>query len=123
MTVDLEELLELMHDRPAGQMVRCSKARAMFAMRACRKSIMIGTALNKRQMTSVSRRPFREGFELTDCGTHTHTFVLHLLQVVQHMGTMDQHWHCPHECSKLMQHSLVGRANDKMFVAIREHIT
>ncbi|KAI0692134.1 hypothetical protein C8T65DRAFT_745273 [Cerioporus squamosus] len=65
---DLEELLHLMQDRPAGQMVRCSKARAMFAMRACRKSIMIGTPLNRRQMTSV----------------------------VQHMGTMDQPWHCPH---------------------------
>ncbi|KAI0706957.1 hypothetical protein C8Q76DRAFT_681916 [Earliella scabrosa] len=65
---DLEELLHLIQDRPAGQMVRCSKARAMFAMRACRKSIMIGTPLNKRQMTAV----------------------------VQHMGTMDQPWHCPH---------------------------
>ncbi|KAM5530133.1 hypothetical protein V8D89_016211 [Ganoderma adspersum] len=65
---DLEELLHLMHDCPSGQMVRCSKARAMFAMRACRRSIMIGTALNRRQMTSV----------------------------VQHMGTMDQPWHCPH---------------------------
>ncbi|KAI0742215.1 hypothetical protein C8Q80DRAFT_1220949 [Daedaleopsis nitida] len=65
---DLEELLHLMQDRPAGQIVRCSKARAMFAMRACRKSIMIGTPLNRRQMTSV----------------------------VQHMGTMDQPWHCPH---------------------------
>lgn len=52
--LDLEELLHLMQDRPAGQkMVRCSKARAMFAMRACRKSVMIGTALNKTQMTSV----------------------------------------------------------------------
>ncbi|KAI0920198.1 hypothetical protein AcV5_010002 [Taiwanofungus camphoratus] len=29
---DLEELLHLMQDRPTGQMVRCSKARAMFAM-------------------------------------------------------------------------------------------
>ncbi|KAI0776511.1 hypothetical protein BD413DRAFT_602116 [Trametes elegans] len=67
-TKDLEELLHLLQDRPAGQMVRCSKARAMFAMRACRKSIMIGTPLSRRQMTSV----------------------------VQHMGTMDQPWHCPH---------------------------
>ncbi|RPD53292.1 DNA mismatch repair protein MutL [Lentinus tigrinus ALCF2SS1-7] len=65
---DLEELLHLMQDRPAGQMVRCSKARAMFAMRACRKSIMIGTPLNRRQMTSI----------------------------VQHMGTINQPWHCPH---------------------------
>ncbi|OSC98349.1 DNA mismatch repair protein MutL [Trametes coccinea BRFM310] len=65
---DLEELLHLLQDRPAGQMVRCSKARAMFAMRACRKSIMIGKPLNLRQMALV----------------------------VQHMGTMDQPWHCPH---------------------------
>lgn len=51
---DLEELLHLMQDRPAGQMVRCSKARAMFAMRACRKSVMIGMPLNRQQMISVS---------------------------------------------------------------------
>lgn len=55
---DLEELLHLMQDRPAGQMVRCSKARAMFAMRACRKSIMIGTPLNRRQMTLVRCIPY-----------------------------------------------------------------
>ena len=35
-------------------MVRCSKARAMFAMRACRKSVMIGMPLTQQQMTSVS---------------------------------------------------------------------
>ncbi|OJT04390.1 Mismatch repair endonuclease PMS2 [Trametes pubescens] len=52
-TKDLEELLHLLQDRPAGQMVRCSKARAMFAMRACRMSIMIGTPLSRRQMMSV----------------------------------------------------------------------
>jgi len=65
---DLEELLHLMQDRPTGQMVRCSKARAMFAMRACRKSVMVGTALDRRQMTSV----------------------------IRHMGTMNQPWNCPH---------------------------
>lgn len=53
---DLEELLHLMQDRPSGQMVRCSKARAMFAMRACRKSVMVGMPLAKSQMTSVSSR-------------------------------------------------------------------
>ncbi|KAI0823883.1 hypothetical protein BC628DRAFT_1382209 [Trametes gibbosa] len=67
-TKDLEELLHLLQERPMGQMVRCSKARAMFAMRACRMSIMIGKPLSHRQMVSV----------------------------VQHMGTMDQPWHCPH---------------------------
>ncbi|KZP01300.1 hypothetical protein CALVIDRAFT_508956 [Calocera viscosa TUFC12733] len=65
---DLEELLHLMQDAPKGQMVRCSKARSMFAMRACRRSVMIGKALTKQQMTNV----------------------------VRHMGTMDQPWNCPH---------------------------
>ncbi|KAJ7440301.1 hypothetical protein B0H11DRAFT_1883210 [Mycena galericulata] len=65
---DLEELIHLMHDRPAGEMVRCSKARSMFAMRACRKSVMVGMPLTKGQMTAV----------------------------VRHMGTMEQPWNCPH---------------------------
>ncbi|KZT05115.1 DNA mismatch repair protein MutL [Laetiporus sulphureus 93-53] len=65
---DLEELLHLMHDRPAGQMVRCSKARSMFAMRACRKSVMVGMPLSRSQMASI----------------------------IRHMGTMDQPWNCPH---------------------------
>ena len=42
-----------MHDRPTGQMVRCSKVRAMFASRACRKSVMIGDSLNRQQMVKV----------------------------------------------------------------------
>ncbi|KAH0835450.1 hypothetical protein J3R83DRAFT_9084 [Lanmaoa asiatica] len=65
---DLEELIHLMRDRPRGTMVRCSKARAMFAMRACRQSVMIGKALDKTRMTAI----------------------------VRHMGTMDQPWNCPH---------------------------
>jgi DNA mismatch repair protein PMS2 len=44
-----------MQDRPSGTMVRCSKARAMFAMRACRRSVMIGKALDKPRMTAVRR--------------------------------------------------------------------
>lgn len=57
---DLEELLHLMQDQPAGRMVRTSKARAMFAMRACRKSVMVGKALTVAQMNTVSRtfRPY-----------------------------------------------------------------
>lgn len=53
---DLEQLLHLLSDsaRPAGQMVRCTKARSMFAMRACRKSVMIGKSLTKAQMVTVS---------------------------------------------------------------------
>ncbi|KAF9484575.1 DNA mismatch repair protein MutL [Pholiota conissans] len=65
---DLEEVIHLLRDRPGGQMVRCSKARAMFAMRACRKSVMIGMSLKLHQMTTV----------------------------IRHMGTMDQPWNCPH---------------------------
>lgn len=77
---DLEELLHLMHDRPTGQMVRCSKARAMFAMRACRKSVMIGRPLNRAQMTSVRAElcelsrftvnQIAHVYHLKDCQTH-----------------------------------------------------
>jgi DNA mismatch repair ATPase MutL len=54
---DLEQLLHLLSDgsRPAGQMVRCTKARAMFAMRACRKSVMIGKTLTRSQMVALLR--------------------------------------------------------------------
>ncbi|KAF9259454.1 hypothetical protein L218DRAFT_665558 [Marasmius fiardii PR-910] len=65
---DLEELLHLLHDSPSGTMVRCSKARAMFASRACRKSVMVGMPLTRAQMTTV----------------------------IHHMGKMDQPWNCPH---------------------------
>ncbi|KAL6245435.1 ATP-binding mismatch repair protein [Rhinocladiella similis] len=73
-TRDLEELIQLLaeapglgtqsrHDHP-----RPSKVRKMFAMRACRSSIMIGKTLSKKQMETV----------------------------VQHMGTIDKPWNCPH---------------------------
>ncbi|KAJ9477995.1 DNA mismatch repair protein PMS1 [Pseudozyma hubeiensis] len=69
---DLEELLYLLRDTTAGSEaakgIRCSKARAMFASRACRKSIMIGTALNKGRMKSI----------------------------LNNMGTIEQPWNCPH---------------------------
>lgn len=64
---DLEQLLHLLSEG-AGPSARCTKARAMFAMRACRKSVMIGKALNKPQMT----------------------------QLLRNMGTIDQPWNCPH---------------------------
>ena len=47
---DLEELLGLLRVSASDEMVRCSKVRSMFAMRACRKSVMIGHPLNMRQM-------------------------------------------------------------------------
>lgn len=65
---DLEELIHLLRNSSPGEMVRCSKVRAMFAMRACRKSVMIGDALTARQMK----------------------------EIVSRMGTMDQPWNCPH---------------------------
>lgn len=40
----------------------------MFAMRACRKSVMVGMPLKSSQMSAV----------------------------VRHMGKMDQPWNCPH---------------------------
>jgi hypothetical protein len=54
---DLEQLLHLLSDGslPAGQMVRCTKARSMFAMRACRKSVMIGKSLTRNQMIALLR--------------------------------------------------------------------
>ncbi|OZJ03360.1 hypothetical protein BZG36_02984 [Bifiguratus adelaidae] len=64
---DLEELIYLLSEHP-GEMVRCSKARAMFASRACRKSVMIGHTLNKSKM----------------------------IQIVKHMGEIKQPWNCPH---------------------------
>ncbi|TGZ85744.1 DNA mismatch repair protein MutL [Ascodesmis nigricans] len=67
---DFEELVHLLHQNPGGNgvLVRPAKVRAMFAMRACRKSIMVGKALHKKQME----------------------------RVVRHMGELDKPWNCPH---------------------------
>ncbi|KAJ5755486.1 hypothetical protein N7533_005029 [Penicillium manginii] len=68
---DLEELIVLLSESPATNSVsvpRPSKVRKMFAMRACRSSIMIGKTLTARQMQ----------------------------RVVNNMGTIDKPWNCPH---------------------------
>ncbi|KAK2612879.1 ATP-binding mismatch repair protein [Conoideocrella luteorostrata] len=67
---DLEELIALIADGPAGldHIPRPSSVRKMFAMRACRSSIMIGKALTPSQMYKVLR----------------------------HMGELDKPWNCPH---------------------------
>ncbi|KAK2067783.1 hypothetical protein P8C59_001492 [Phyllachora maydis] len=78
---DLEELVFLLGDqaaasaaassslsRGAAVVPRPAKVRKMFAMRACRSSIMIGTALTQRQMRKA----------------------------VRHMGEMEKPWNCPH---------------------------
>ncbi|KAF3942348.1 hypothetical protein ABW19_dt0208735 [Dactylella cylindrospora] len=65
---DFEELLHLIHEHPNDNSVRPSKVRAMFAMRACRSSIMIGRTLGLKDMKKV----------------------------VKHMGELDKPWNCPH---------------------------
>lgn len=68
---DLEELIVLLSEAAVVNEIsvpRPSKVRKMFAMRACRSSIMIGKTLTTRQMQ----------------------------RVVRNMGTIDKPWNCPH---------------------------
>ncbi|KAG9238870.1 DNA mismatch repair protein MutL [Amylocarpus encephaloides] len=65
---DLDELLALLTEHSSGSIPRPSKVRKMFAMRACRSSIMIGKTLTHKQMGNV----------------------------VRHMGEIDKPWNCPH---------------------------
>ncbi|CAH7272521.1 Pms2 [Phodopus roborovskii] len=64
---DIDELIFMLSDSP-GVMCRPSRVRQMFASRACRKSVMIGTALNTNEMKKL----------------------------ITHMGEMDHPWNCPH---------------------------
>lgn len=58
-TRDLDELIHLLAESPTlneeSVVPRPAKVRKMFAMRACRSSIMIGKTLSKRQMADVLR--------------------------------------------------------------------
>ncbi|EXJ63897.1 DNA mismatch repair protein PMS2 [Cladophialophora yegresii CBS 114405] len=68
---DLEELIQLLAESTSfgeAGVPRPSKVRKMFAMRACRSSIMIGKTLSTKQMQKV----------------------------VAQMGTIDKPWNCPH---------------------------
>lgn len=74
---DLEELIAILAEAPGGSgsstdsvpyIARPSKVRKMFAMRACRSSVMIGKALTMSQMYGL----------------------------VRHMGELDKPWNCPH---------------------------
>ena len=78
-TRDLEELVVLLSEAPHSTATssrlsndryipRPSKVRKMFAMRACRSSIMVGKTLTQKQMENV----------------------------VRHMGMIDKPWNCPH---------------------------
>ncbi|XP_013190676.1 mismatch repair endonuclease PMS2 isoform X1 [Amyelois transitella] len=64
---DIEELLFMLRENPS-EYSRPSRVRAMFASRACRKSVMIGTALSKSDMKIL----------------------------VDHMAEIDKPWNCPH---------------------------
>ncbi|KAJ6659700.1 hypothetical protein lerEdw1_018413 [Lerista edwardsae] len=64
---DIEELIFMLSDSP-GVMCRPSRVRQMFASRACRKSVMIGTALNAHEMKKL----------------------------ITHMGEIEHPWNCPH---------------------------
>ena len=64
---DIEELIFMLSDSP-GILCRPSRVRQMFASRACRMSVMVGTALTRSQMTK------------------------HL----NHMGEIEHPWNCPH---------------------------
>jgi DNA mismatch repair protein PMS2 len=71
---DLVEILDRIAEQSPSttsdesQLIRCRKAERMFASRACRSSIMIGTALTRERMQSV----------------------------VFHMGELQKPWNCPH---------------------------
>uniref|UniRef100_A0A8C4FB85 Mismatch repair endonuclease PMS2 n=1 Tax=Dicentrarchus labrax TaxID=13489 RepID=A0A8C4FB85_DICLA len=64
---DIEELIFMLSDSP-GVMCRPSRVRQMFASRACRKSVMIGTALSVSEMKKL----------------------------LVHMGEIEHPWNCPH---------------------------
>lgn len=64
---DVDELIFMLADDP-HKMCRPSRVRAMFASRACRTSVMIGTALD----------------------------VVRMRAIVDHMSTLGHPWNCPH---------------------------
>jgi DNA mismatch repair protein PMS2 len=66
-TEDIHELASLLAENP-GKLCRLPKAKAMFASRACRSSVMIGKALNAEQMTKL----------------------------IRNMTGLEQPWNCPH---------------------------
>lgn len=64
---DVDELIFMLSDNP-HTVCRPSKLRQMFASRACRKSVMVGTALT----------------------------ALTMKKVVSHLGELHHPWNCPH---------------------------
>ncbi|OJJ32461.1 hypothetical protein ASPWEDRAFT_116503 [Aspergillus wentii DTO 134E9] len=88
---DLEELIVLLSEMPAtgttgstSYIPRPGKVRKMFAMRACRSSIMIGKNLTQKQM----------------------------VKVVRNMGTIDKPWNCPHGRPTMRHLMSLGQWNE-----------
>ncbi|KAG6366840.1 hypothetical protein INS49_001021 [Diaporthe citri] len=112
---DLEELISMLGDSPTTtsspardgdggrhdggaaaarrHIPRPSKVRKMFAMRACRSSVMIGKALSHRQMEKV----------------------------VRHMGDMEKPWNCPHGRPTMRHLCALGAAWDEKGWAEGDH--
>uniref|UniRef100_A0A6B2KX73 DNA mismatch repair protein S5 domain-containing protein n=1 Tax=Arcella intermedia TaxID=1963864 RepID=A0A6B2KX73_9EUKA len=65
---DIQELIFLLKESPAGSMVRLARVSKAFATRACHKSVTIGTPLNQDKMKKI----------------------------IANMGTMENPWCCPH---------------------------
>ncbi|KAI9146517.1 hypothetical protein BKA69DRAFT_1130667 [Paraphysoderma sedebokerense] len=68
---DLEDLIHQISQNGYAAnkaIVRCTRLRAVYASKACRRSVMIGTALNTSKME----------------------------QIVRHLGELDKPWNCPH---------------------------
>ncbi|KDO31448.1 hypothetical protein SPRG_04063 [Saprolegnia parasitica CBS 223.65] len=66
---DVRELASLLMEAPhQAQTLRLPKVTSMFASRACRSAVMIGTALHKEEM----------------------------LKIVTQLAVLDQPWNCPH---------------------------
>ncbi|PYI07581.1 DNA mismatch repair protein [Aspergillus sclerotiicarbonarius CBS 121057] len=89
---DLEELIVLLSETPTNvsrsasdvYIPRPSKVRKMFAMRACRSSIMVGKNLTVKQMQ----------------------------RVVTNMGTIDKPWNCPHGRPTMRHLMSLGQWNE-----------
>ncbi|KAL6450381.1 pms1 DNA mismatch repair protein pms1 [Candida maltosa Xu316] len=65
---DFHELINLINEQPNNKNLKISKIRKILAMRACRSSIMIGSALSMSKMN----------------------------EVVKNLSTLDKPWNCPH---------------------------
>lgn len=74
---DIDELLFMLQDAPANTMCRPSRVRAMFASRACRKSVMIGSALGRRDMLRIVRHMSEMEHPWVSRVLSTHNFIPH----------------------------------------------